>query len=121
MALTEPQQLTVDTENINLARTLGPGPKSIFADRSAGFEFSISNLETASGRERHTLRVDHEKIAADPFTAVNRKVSSSVYLVVDAPMSGYDPDELKDIVLGLAGWLTAGSAANLLKVLNMEN
>jgi hypothetical protein len=52
---------------------------------------------------------------------VNTKLSASVYIVIDAPPSGFTVTELKDQVKALADWANASSNANLIKVLGGES
>lgn len=118
MALSDPQSLVIGANTRTLPRTSTQQFASVYTDLDNGVEFKVS---TTSGKRRRTMiRVDHEKIAADPLTAVNQRVSSGVYLVVDAPLSGYTRAELKELVVALATWVNAGTNANLLKVLGEE-
>jgi hypothetical protein len=71
-------------------------------------------------RNRFNVRLNAKKIAADPLTAVNQRISAGVYLVIDAPLSGFTRTELKELVVGIADWAKAGTNANLLKVLGEE-
>jgi hypothetical protein len=69
-------------------------------------------------RVRHSVRLNAEKIAADLLTPTTNSVySASTYLVIDRPVAGYTNLEMRQIVLGLTGWLTQ---ANIDKVLACE-
>jgi hypothetical protein len=73
-------------------------------------------------RTRRQVRVDNQKIVADPlFAAQNKRVSASAYLVVDHPQSGFSQAELLTLVTGLLTNLTASTNANLIKVLAGES
>lgn len=119
MALSDPQSVTVAGTAITLPRVVSNPMSSTYSDADSGSDFSVRH--DVKRRRRTAIRFDKEKIAADPLTAVNAKISTSVSIVIDAPLSGFTRTELKDIVLGLAKWCTDGSAANLLKVLGEEH
>jgi urease gamma subunit len=73
-------------------------------------------------RVRRTLRLDHAKVAADPFvTGVNTKYSMSAYVVVDVPTTGYTVAEAKAVVDGLMTILTASTGAKITQLLGGEN
>lgn len=120
MALTDPQTLTIGANARTLPRTSTGQNASTYTDIDNGVEFVVSKQVT-SKRVRTSIRVNSDKIAADPITAVNTQLSSSIYLVIDAPPTGYTRSELKDLALALGTWMSAASAANLLKVLGGEN
>jgi hypothetical protein len=67
------------------------------------------------------IRIDHNKVAADPFlTGVNQKYSMSAYLVVDVPTVGYTVAEQKQVVDGFITQLNATSGAIITQVLGNE-
>lgn len=119
MALSDPQSVTIGANTRTLPRTSTNASSSVYTDVDNGVEF-IASTQTGK-RKRTSIRVNLDKIAADPITAVNREIGASVYLVIDSPLTGFTRTELKDMVLGLTTWSTAGSAANLLKVLGGES
>lgn len=120
MALSDPQSITIGTTpgTVSCPRTPAGANQGTFND--AGGTVYIRVAHNLSKRTRRTARVDLNKIAPDPITAVNQKMSASAYIVIDCPPSGFTVTELKDLVKGLTGWLTASSDANLLKVLGGE-
>jgi hypothetical protein len=80
-------------------------------------------LATTNGRrKRHTARIDLSKITTDPFdTTQNEEVSTSAYLVVDRPISGFTNEELKKLVEGLVGFLSASTYSATKKLLGSES
>jgi hypothetical protein len=67
------------------------------------------------------VRLDSQKIAADPLTAgINVLASASAYLVVDVPKTGFTAAEAKAVVDALAAYLSASSGAVVSKVLGGE-
>lgn len=119
MALADPQAFTVGTAQ-SAPRT-GQGLDSgTFRTTDRAFELSVNQVY--GKRIRREVRLDQTKIVADPlFAAQNQKVSASVYLVVNHPEQGFSVSELKDLVTGLLGNLTASTNANLVKVLGGES
>lgn len=61
-------------------------------------------------RHRFTIRIDAEKIAADPLASANNRVySQSSYLVIDRPAVGYSATETANMALGVADLLREGT------------
>lgn len=120
MALSDPQSVVIGANTRTVAKTIDNPTSSSYLDIDNGVTFTASSQ--ANKRRRTSIRVDLEKIAPDPFvTTINRKLSASVYLVIDAPLTGFTKTELKDLSLSISSWMTAGSSANLLKVLGGEH
>ncbi|DAD51945.1 TPA_asm: coat protein [ssRNA phage Zoerhiza.4_20] len=120
MAFTDPQSVTISGTAISLPRVSSGDGKSKYLSSDGLVAFTAS---TAYGRRmRHVLRLDHSKIAADPLApAMNAKVSSSVYLVIDEPDVGYDNTELMAIYAAFKTLITASSDALVSKVLGGES
>lgn len=112
----DPQSVTVNA----VAQSLPAVSREKFSStyRKDTGEYVLTISHQPGERNRRRVRIDHSKIAADPLTAENVEYTSSYYLVIDAPAVGYTNTEMKDIVLGLTGWLTS---ANVLKVLGQES
>lgn len=80
-------------------------------------------LSTQNGRrKRHMARLDVSKVIASTLNpSQNEEASSSVYLVVDRPLTGYTAAELNDLVEGLVGFLSATSYAATDKLIGSES
>jgi hypothetical protein len=62
------------------------------------------------------------KIATDVFLPdTNKQVSASVFLVIDQPVVGFTAAELKDMVSGLLGLLSASTYSVTTKLLGGES
>jgi hypothetical protein len=117
MSFADPQSVTVNSVAKSLPNIEKSGQASTYRMNGGDYALKISHVEAK--RNRRTVRLDFQKIAADPFEPTNNlKFTGSAYLVIDAPIIGFTDTELKDNVLGLAGWLTS---ANVLKVLGGES
>ena len=119
MAFADPQSVTIGGTASSLPRT-GQGLSSgTFTKDDRSIVLTVSNQ--TGKRRRTTARIDTTKIAADPLMAsINVRLSSSVYVVVDAPLQGFTNQELADQLVGLATWLTASTSANAKKMLGGE-
>jgi hypothetical protein len=118
MALADPQSLTIGGTATSFPRTDGPNP-GVFTSVDGTSSFKVTPLN--GKRHRRTVRLDFSKIAADPLTAVNKRVSGSVYVVVDFPVDGFTTTDLVNQVKALSDWLTASTNANTIKVLVGES
>lgn len=120
MAYPDPQSLDIGPDTITLPRT-GSGPNTgVFSSNTGEVVVRVSHA--VGKRARRTARLDVQKVAPDPlFPATNVPRSTSVYLVVDAPLTGFTVTELQSIAVGLTDWLTASSNANLARLLGGEN
>lgn len=73
-------------------------------------------------RTRRMVRIDTQKIAADPFKpSENVKVGMSFYVVFDLPPAGYTAVEAKAVADGFLAYLQASSGAAITKVLGGES
>lgn len=122
MAFSDPQSVTIGTTPgaVSLPRTGNGIGVGIFQSNDTTVKLTVSN--TYGKRTRRVARVDFSKIAADPLVSANNiKYSTSVYLVVDQPITGFSTAEMKDIITGLSTWLTASSGAHITQLVGGEN
>lgn len=118
MALSDPQSLTIATLTSSLPKTEQERTANGYTTADGSVKLTVSHQY--GRRNRSIVRIDFNKISADPLTDVKQKLSSSVYILVDRPPVGFTAVELKDISVSLTTWLTGTSNANLLKVLGGE-
>jgi len=112
----DPQTITVNAVAQPLPATARNGTSSEYTKDDGSYKMTV--MHQYGNRQRFTVRIDTNKIAADPLaSANNQRYSSSVYLVMDKPLVGYSNAEVKDIALALTSW---ASSSNLLKVLGGE-
>jgi hypothetical protein len=117
-----------DTQTVTVNAVAKNLPRVGFGDRAGSFELEDSSNVTwklsiahiLRNRNRRTVRLDISKIAADPFQAdLSRPYSMSVYLVIDAPKTGFTAVEVSQNVQGLIDYLD--TPANLAKVIGGES
>lgn len=120
MAFADPQVVTVDGNNVTLPR-VSVGPRSgAFSLPTEELKLSVSH--TLNKRARRQIRLDSQKIVPDPmFPATNVPRSMSVYLVVDAPLTGFTITEQHNLLAALAGYLQASSGAKAIQFLGGES
>lgn len=118
LAFSDPQSVTVNAVAQSLPNIIRDSFTSTYRKDDGTVTLKISHNE--SKRNRRTVRVDFEKIAADPFTpALNQKFTGSVYIVIDSPVTGFTNTELGYYVAALRDWL--GTGTNTTKVLGGES
>jgi len=100
---------------------VGIGPSSsMYSTLDQTLKATISHA--IGKRARHSLRLDFQKIAADPLQpATNKPFTGSVYLVADVPLAGFSIAEQKLYVDALTYWATFSSGASITKFLGGES
>jgi hypothetical protein len=117
--LADPQSVTIGSA-ISLPRTGASINEGAFTSADQAVVMTVQHQYKT--RTRRQVRVDQQKIVADPlFATQNKRVSASAYLVVDVPQSGFSQAEVLALVTGLLTNLTATSNANLTKILAGES
>lgn len=120
MSFADPQSVTINAIANSLPRTGSGEGTGDFTSADGLIKLSVSTVN--GKRSRHTLRLDHSKVAADPFiSGVSVKYSMSTYIVVDTPLVGYTNADAKLVVDGFLAYLSASSGANVTKLLGGEN
>lgn len=113
----DPQTVTVNSVAQSLPAISRGSESSLYRKDDGAYQLVVSHQFKAT-RNRFTVRLNAEKIAADPLASANNQVySTSVYLVMDKPVVGYTNTEIQQIASALVAWC---SAANLAKVLGGE-
>lgn len=121
MALAD-QTVTINSVAVALPRTGSSMNSGVFQSADGLVKETVSHSSAKGNRTRHLVRLDHSKVAADPFqSTLNAKYSLAAYLVMDVPPVGYTVAEAKQVVDGLIAQLTASSGALITKVLGNES
>ncbi len=117
---TDPQSVTINAVAIPLPRTSSSENKGAFKSNDGLVQETVSHQY--GKRNRHLFRIDHSKVAADPFlSSVNARYSMSTYIVFDVPTVGYTVTEAKQVVDGFITQLNASSGALITKILGGES
>jgi hypothetical protein len=119
MAFADPQSVTINAVANSLPRVSIGSNTGVFSKDDGTVRLSVTQQN--GKRNRRTIRLDHQKVASDPFqTGLNDLFSMSVYLTVDSPVTGYTITEVKQIVDALTAYLTASSGARVTQLLGGE-
>lgn len=120
MAFADPQKVKVTETEVELPRVNTGSFKSEYLSADGLTELILS---TANGRrKRHMARVNLTKIVPSVLnSSQNEEVSSSVYVVIDRPVTGFTNAELKKVVEGLVTFLSASTYSATNKLLGSES
>lgn len=120
MAFTDPLSITISAVTTPLPRTSMADDESKYT--SADGLIQVLASHDSGKRLRHVLRINHSKLAADPFRpSENVKVSMSHYQVFDLPIAGYTAAEVLAVYTGFKTLYTATSDALITKLLGGES
>jgi hypothetical protein len=119
---TDPQSVTISGVATSLPRVSQEGDESRYLSSDGLISLEASHSSNKNSRLRHLLRLNHAKLAPDPFRpAENVKVSMSNYIVFDVPVAGYSLAEMAAVYAGFKGLYTATSDALINKLLAGES
>jgi len=120
MAFADPQSITISAVTSPLPRVSVEEDESTY--QSADGLIQLQASHDSGKRFRHVLRVNHNKLTADPFKPTeNVKVGMSHYLVFDVPIAGYTAAEQLAVYTGFKTMYTATSDLLITKLLGGEN
>jgi len=120
LSFTDPQTVTINAVSVPMPRVSSGVNTGSFSKDDGSVRMTVAHQY--GKRTRRTVRIDHSKIAPDPLiSSQSIRYSTSVYMVVDTPVTGYTVAEAKQIVDALTGYLTATSGARVTQLLGGEN
>jgi len=115
----DPLVFTVSGVAKSLNRTSSGDNAGKYATSDRAYRSSV--LHSYGKRTRHTIRLDHDSLVANPLVSgQNVNNSISILLTVDTPV-GYDTATAKADVDAFLANLTATSGANVTKLLGGES
>jgi hypothetical protein len=122
MALADPQTVPISGTTTPLPRTSVEGNESTYTSADGLIKLTVSHSDSGK-RDRGVIRIDHAKLAPDPFqSGQNVKTGCAIYTVVDVPSAGYYTDaEVLAIWQGFNAQLVAASNAVFTKFLGGES
>jgi acyl transferase domain-containing protein len=120
LAYADPQSVTIGAATTALPRVSTGTNSSEYSSNDGNIRVKVSHAY--GKRTRRTVRLEFSKVAPDPLISDrNIRFSSTVYIVVDQPVTGFTVAELTDQVVGLANFLTASTNSATTKLLGGEN
>jgi len=85
MSLADPQTVTISGTTVPLPRTKTEGSETEYTSADGMVKLSVSHANNGK-RGRSVIRIDHAKLAPDPFqSGENVKTGCAIYTVVDYP------------------------------------
>lgn len=120
--LSDPLSITIgsDPGTVSLPRVSSGDGRSKYQNSDGTVELLASS--SYGKRTRRVIRVNMKKVSSDPFIPANNiPLSASVYVVFDAPATGFTPQELLDMESGLVDLMSASSDSVTLKLLGGES
>lgn len=123
MALTDPQKFKeVAGTEVTAPRVSSGDFKSVYETSDGLNKLTLSTTQSNSNRRRHLVRIDVEKLTTNIYEEAKKQaVSASVYLVVDRPIAGYTVAEMKKLIEGLVGLISASTYSVAEKLLGGES
>lgn len=111
----DPQTVTINAVASTLPRVGTPTPNRIgqFSSSDGAIALSVRQDQTAN-RFRREFRLTQRKVAADPISAENKEVSTSVFIAVDEPKFGFSDLEIGYLTDALKTAFTASARDKLL-------
>lgn len=114
----DPQSVTISGSAKTLPRTGATLTEGAFATPDSGYVLSVSHR---NGRRRSSvIKLRQDTLVPNPLiSGQNISQSVSVHLVVNYP-AGFDVTAMKALCDGFTAYLSAGSGAQLSKLLGRE-
>jgi hypothetical protein len=101
----DPQSVTVNAVAESMPRISTGDRTSTYRTSDGEFKLTVSHSEGA--RNRRTVRLTQEIIAADPFTTdTNRTYVQHAYVVLDSPKTGFSITQQDNLAQGLVDYLS---------------
>lgn len=121
MSLSDPQSITIGGVTSSLPQVNSGNYSSDYASADNLVHLLVSH--NYGKRIRRVIRVNHQKVAADPLlAAVNRIEGCSIYTVFDIPANNiYTPTQVMEVYDGFRDQLGANTDALITKVLGGES
>ncbi len=104
--LTDPQSVTINGVATSVPRVQTNSTQNTYTD-ATGNTSLVTKQNTSSTRFRREIRLSQKKVAADPISALNKEIGTSVYLVVDEPRWGFTDAEIGYLIDALKAWATS--------------
>jgi hypothetical protein len=122
MALSDPQQLTIETVETDLPRVSVTPTGSVYAIESDTLNLKLNINNTRNKRVRSVARIDSNFIFPDPLiSGVNARRSASMSFIVDRPLDGLTPQDFLPTVLGFLEYLSADDGAIIARIMGGES
>ena len=103
----DPQSVTINAVAASLPRVGSSAPQRLGTFQSADGTVRLDvRQDQSQNRFRREVRLTQKKVAADPISAVNKEVSTSVLIVIDEPKWGFSDTEIGYLTAAMVAWFT---------------
>lgn len=119
MALADPLSVTIGSA-ISLPRVTTEPMSATYWSADGAVSLTVSH-QIRNGKRQTLVRLLKKKITTDPLNDVKSEIPMIVNISVNRPNVGFTEAELIELVTGAFTFLTAGTNANLKKVLGLES
>jgi len=117
----DPQSVTINAVAQSLPATSRGINTSTYTKDDQTVRLIVSHTY-GSKRNRRLVRLEQNKVAADPLiSAQNIRYNQAFYMVMDEPITGFSVAERVYLAAALCGWGTASTNANFTKFMGGEN
>lgn len=122
MAFSDPLSVTIGADTISLPRTGSGIDAGVYTSADGYTQVKVNHQSARANRFRRQFRLDHSKVAADPFVStINARYLETVYIVLDVPAVGFTATEELDLYKGMATMLSASTYALATKFIGGES
>jgi len=118
--LPDPQVVTINSIAISMPLVSSQATSSLYQSADGLSRLRIS-WTANKGSTRYLVRYEEDAIAADPITAVNKKVTASIYIVFEQPSFGISDARMILITAGLKTLLNTGAGLFVERILSNEH
>jgi len=120
MAFADPQSVTLGSA-ISMPRITLDNLSGTFAPADSTSELAIRHY-LPGNRKRSVVKISRKKISTSPLTDLKSEESASITITIDRPKSNaFTEAELIELATGFNTWFSAGTNANLKKLLGLES
>lgn len=111
--LSDPQTISVSAIAIPMPKVKIEGSKTTYQSADGLHRLIIQSTESKANT-RYLVRFEEDVVSPDPISSVNKKVTLSMYLVVDQPAFGIDDTRAAAIWAGFTGLVTSSLLTKIL-------
>lgn len=100
----DPITITINAVAQVMNRVSSTGTSSVYQTADGTHKLTISHTRTRD-KIRSLVRLDKQKVAADPLTAENQYVTLTQYSVFERPIFGFTQTEMEQLNTGFEAWV----------------
>lgn len=114
----DPSSVTLSGTAVPLARVRTDGFASDYQSADGSVRLHVEHTTANNGRKRHVVRIDQDKVAANPLTGLSTVQSGSVTFTINVPGYGFAAADDLALFKALMTFLTD---ANVTRIVGGES